>query len=109
MPMFVRRWAAALGIEQNVVFHRHEFGDPKQPTGSLDQFDVSLPATGSSAVRIYLLDGIVETPPRALHAWDFLTGVDGADPVLADDVPAFPDVVLDEDVLTAPRESPLAQ
>jgi hypothetical protein len=117
------------------------FGDPDKPSGTLRRLDVALPATGSSGVRIYVLDGAVETPPNAVHAWDFLTGIDGADPdapeglpelpalsardlplelvpdlpmlivpdgqsVLSEDAEGmgYPEVVLDGDTVTAPRQ-----
>lgn len=90
MPRFARRWAAALGLEQKVSTHVSSFGDPRRPVGTLQQFDVSLPATGSSGVRIYLIEGDVESAPGALHAWNYLTGVDGADANVPADFPNPP-------------------
>jgi poly(3-hydroxybutyrate) depolymerase len=87
MPMFARRWAAALGLEPKVALRTWNFGDPQQPKGTLQRFDVSPPATGSSGVRIYLSDGMVKAHPSALHAWDYLTGIDGADPDVPADLP----------------------
>jgi poly(3-hydroxybutyrate) depolymerase len=91
MTMYAQRWAAALGLEQKVAFRAWHFGDPQQPTGSLQRFDVSPPATGSSGVRIYLVeylrDGVIKARPSALHAWDYLTGIDGADPDAPADLP----------------------
>jgi poly(3-hydroxybutyrate) depolymerase len=130
VPALARRWADALGLEQKVSLSVSNFGDPKRPTGTVQQFDVSLPATGSSGVRIYLIDGKVTHAPSALHAWNYLTGIDGADanapddlaalpfiPVMADghsvlDVDAeeaegegHPSLVLGEDVVSAPPPS----
>jgi poly(3-hydroxybutyrate) depolymerase len=91
MTRYAQRWAAALDLEQKVAFRAWNFGDPRQPTGSLQRFDVSPPATGSSGVRIYLVEylreGVVKARPSALHAWDYLTGVDGADPDAPADSP----------------------
>jgi len=87
MPMFARRWAAALGLEQKVAFRTWNFGDPKQAVGTVQQFDVSVPATGSSGVRIYVLDGVVKTRPSALQTWDYLTGIEGADAEVPNDLP----------------------
>jgi len=90
MPMVARRWGTALGVEQKVIARSWKFGAPQQPLGSLEQYDVALPATGSAAVRVYVLDGAVERAPGALHAWDFLTGVEGADPEVPDSLPDLP-------------------
>jgi pimeloyl-ACP methyl ester carboxylesterase len=89
MPMFARRWAAALGLEPRVSGRIWNFGNPRQPTGTLEQFDVSLPATGSYGVRIYVAEGAVDAPD-ALHAWHYLTGVDAADVSVSDDLPELP-------------------
>jgi poly(3-hydroxybutyrate) depolymerase len=117
MPVLAQRWAAVLGLEPKVVGRKWNFGDPKKPTGSLAQFDVSLPATGSFGVRVYITEGIVEAPPNAFQAWDFLTGVDGADASAPDDSPELPledafdedeartvrpSVMMGEDAVTAP-------
>lgn len=90
MPMFARRWAAALGLEQKVVGRSWSFGNPSQRAGTLERFDVSLPATGSPGVRMYVVDGVIERPLIALHAWDYLTGVDGAEASVPDDLPDLP-------------------
>jgi poly(3-hydroxybutyrate) depolymerase len=90
MPMYARRWAAVLGLEPKVSARVWNFGDPKRPTGTLQQLDASLPATGSPGVRFYLVEGEVKTAPSALHAWDYLTGIDGADPDVPDGLPDLP-------------------
>jgi poly(3-hydroxybutyrate) depolymerase len=89
MPMFARRWAAALGLEQRVSSRRWNFENPGQPSGTLERYDVSLPATGSYGVRIYVAEGAVEAPD-AQHAWHYLTGVDPADVSVSNDLPDLP-------------------
>jgi predicted esterase len=103
LPMFARRWAAALGVEQEVVGRFWTSGTPGKPLGTVYQLDVALPATGSSGVRLYAIDGALDAAPNAVHAWSFLTGVDGADP---DALDAPPDLALG-DVRDLPAEDAL--
>lgn len=102
----VRRWGAFLGIEQKVVGNIWQRGEWSKPTGSLERLDMALPATGSSAVRLYVMNGVVENPPGAPQAWDFLRGIGGADPTVPSDSPDLqPDLIVPDGVSVLPEDA----
>jgi poly(3-hydroxybutyrate) depolymerase len=97
-----RRWAAAFGISRSPRQQHWQLGTSSRRQASVEQLDLALPASGSAAVRVLVVDGPFDPfppafagAPRALHpgeppprvldgAWAFLSGADGAEPLPAD-------------------------
>jgi predicted esterase len=102
VPALATRWGQGLDIARAPLQRRWQLGMSSAPTASVQQLDVAMPASGSAAVRVLVLDPAIDPfsvapvgprlsgegrrssePPRfdgARQAWAYLTGAEGTDP-----------------------------